>query len=67
MTDFIRELYYLISDQLPEAPYDRSLERLLRNTMSREQIKLFESYQDMEFHREEVERQALFRFLLHIP
>ncbi len=67
MTDFIKELYYLVSDQIPEAPYDNGLERLLRTTMSREQIKLFEAYQEMEFHREETERKALFRFLLHVP
>lgn len=67
MTDLIKELYYLVSDHLPEAPYDGALEQRLRDTMSPEQNKLFEAYRDSEFHREETDRMTLFRFLLHIP
>lgn len=48
-------------------PPDRALEQALRGTMSPEQLRLFEAYQEAEFHREETDREALFRFLLHAP
>lgn len=67
MSNFLNELYFLISDHLPEYEYDDTIERKLRNTMTPEQIDLFDSYRESEFDREEADRKALFRFLLHVP
>ncbi len=67
MNDFITDLFYFVEDHLPEAPHDGSIELKLRATMTPEQIQLFETYRDAEFTREEADRKALFRFLLHVP
>ena len=65
MNDILSEIFDLVEAHAPEAPRDRALEQALRGTMSPEQLRLFEAYQEAEFHREETDREALFRFLLH--
>ncbi|MDB7817474.1 hypothetical protein [Intestinimonas butyriciproducens] len=67
MNDILSEIFNLVEDHAPEAPRDHALEQALRGTMSPEQLRLFEAYQEAEFHREETDREALFRFLLHTP
>lgn len=67
MSDFLTELYFLISDHLPEAKAEGDWEDRLRSTMTPEQTALFDAYRGAEFDREEADRKALFRLLLHVP
>ena len=53
---------------MPRKPLTTRLwEQAFRDTLTPAQLRLFEAYQEAEFHREETDREALFRFLLHTP
>lgn len=71
MSDIITDLYYLVDENLPNVPYDSALEARFLDTLSPEQLELFEEYLEMDFRREDAQRLALFRYLvrlgLHIP
>ena len=66
MSDIITDLYYLVDEKLPNGPYDHALEQRLRDSLTPEQLDLFEAYCEMNFHREDAERLDLFRYVLQL-
>lgn len=67
MPDILSEIFNLVEAHAPETPHDAALKQAFRDTLTPAQLRLFEAYQEAEFHREETDREALFRFLLHAP
>ena len=52
MPDILSEIFNLVEAHAPETPHDAALKQAFRDTLTPAQLRLFEAYQEAEFHRE---------------